>query len=58
MTRTQLMDDLEFIRFYKMICELIVEYHDEHDFVFTKEEAQERVDGCKLIISRITEELA
>ena len=55
----QLKDDLAFAKHYKMICELVVEYWDEGEWTFvkSKEEAQERVDGCKKIINRITEEL-
>ena len=58
-TNKQLLDDLSFIKFYKMVCELTVDYWDEHNFTFakSKEEAQERVDGCKEIINKITYKL-
>lgn len=55
----QLLDDLNFVRHYKMCCELTVEYWEEGEWTFvkTKEEAQEKVEGCNLIISRIEKEL-
>jgi len=58
-TTSQLMDDLGFAKHYKMICELTVEYWDEGEWTFvqSKEEAQERVDGCKEIINNIVFEL-
>jgi len=56
-SKSQLLDDLAFMRDHRWLTQKIVDYNEDYAFYLTLEEAKERVADCYKIISEIVFEI-